>query len=658
MPDSFVFTKETDKSSKLTKNQRNTLAELVSDRWLHTTGELAQLIEESREGWDFYLRNRTLPKPTKTMAGSKLDTSDVMDASQTKLRLGAIPRAVDSVMAVLHNSLFPADERFFVGTPQNDLSDQKQDIYEQFLETNLAQDNTTEELRRFMLTLCIDCAAAVSINWKVKTRKKVTYETPTIKIGSITIPVPVMGLEKKTNPKFVEWEGSHVECLDFNDWRADTAAKNFEDAWFTHRWYLPCWEVEEDFGLKDVEPYHSAYEFEDPIGNRKRESSGLAIPIPFDEEEEGKENALLMASYDDFVIGGKVYKNHVALVLNGQDLIWFGENPYNHGRKPYIVSSLLPIPNQVYGISLIKHAIPSAAVIDTAVQKILKIAALAADPIFEVDMMEPAFRKSRQIKPGMTIPVKNIGRAIAQVQVQLTNLPALENIITKMEGNIREVTGASPMLAGDDFSQQPANITAFQVDQHSQGAAGRFQAIMTNFSNGVLDPLLYMVFENDKQFKEKTEYIRVGTNDHELEPDIIKQLDYKWVITSAQATNTRGKRLANLRSFLFDMTPMLVQNGIIQLSTDQMILKQGAAMQELMILAGMPNADKFLQVVPGVDDGVPPVQPPIVPGAGPPPGQPVPPPGVPGPQVPPQGPPPSPQPIPPGGQPPNGMPPG
>lgn len=651
MIEGAAYSKDDNKASTLGKAASKDLADMISKRWKTTTSELYELIDESKEGWNFYLKNKGKPKVQKTLSGQKLDASTVADSSSTPLRLGSIPRAVDSVMAILHNAVFPSDERFFYGTPKNDVAREYQEMYEVYKSENFAEDNTTEEIRKFMLTLCIDPAACLAVHWKQKRRKKVTYTTPTIKIGNIEIPVPLFGLDRKVDKNFVEWEGTKVEALDFNDFRVDTAARSFDDAWFARRWYAPCCDVEEEFGVKDVKPYKESYEVDDPLGNLKRESSGLTVPIAFESEEEGKSDALLMCCYDDFYINGKSYKNHVAVVLNGQELVWFGENPYDHGRKPYIVTSLLPVPNQVYGLSLIKHAIPSAAVIDTAVQKILKIAALAADPIFEVDMMEPAFRKSRQIKPGMTIPVKSVGRAISQVQVNITNLPALDNIIEKMEANIREVTGASPMLAGDDFNNQPANITAFQVDQHVQGASGRFQAIMTNFCNVVLESLLYMSFENDKQYKTKTEYVTIGMDEKELTPDLIKQMDFKWTITSSQANNTRGKRLENMRSFLFDIAPMLVQNGIMQLSPDIIQLEQGKALQELMVLAGMPNADKFLNIISGgmTPDGQSPL-PPAQPGAaGSPPVGPGTPPGVPMPPLPDAGAPPAAQPYPPGG---------
>jgi hypothetical protein len=260
-----------------------------------------------------------------------------------------------------------------------------------------------------------------------------------------------------------------------------------------------------------------------------------------------------------------------------------------------VVHSLQPIPNQIYGLPLIHHAVPSAAVADTAVGKALKIGALAADPIFEVDATERALNKSFQVKPGMTIPVKR-ANSIRQVQVNIANLPFLMELLQKAEENIREVTGASQMIMGEDFNQ-PANITAFQVDQHMQGANSRFQAIMKNFNNNVLEVILFISFENFKQYKSQTEYVPIGQENKELTPDLIKQMDFKWIVTSAQAANSRGKRLANAMGLLSDIIPTLVSNGLAQLSGNMPVFDIPNILKQIMVLGGEPMVDQYMQVV-------------------------------------------------------------
>jgi len=617
MPDSYAFDDAVN-VAKSFGSKGNDVAQMISERFSRTTSEIQELISDSKEAWDFYLRNHPQAQHLAGQTGRRLGTANI-NRSKKGLRLGLIPRSVDSVLSILHNSIFPSDERFFRGTPKNDVALRYQELYEQYRADNFAESNATEELRRFLLTLELDPAACLAVPWKVKKRKKTVYEAPSISFGGIEIPLPVLGVKEKTINDFVEFEGTVVECLDFNDWRVDPNARSIEDSWFIRRWYAPTWQVERDYDLKNVKPYHTSYLWDDDVdGNQKRLASGLTAPIPFDEEEEGKQQALLMICYDDFVIKGKVYENHVAVTLNGQELIWFGPNPYNHGRVPYIVHSLMPIPNQIYGLSLIKHAIPSAAVVDTAVDRVLKIGSWAAKPVFEVLNTEPAWRESKEVEPGMTIPVKRLG-SIQQIQVNVTNLSLLEAVIQKAEDNIREVTGASPVFTGDDFANSPSNITAFQVDQHIQGANSRFQSIMNNFTNSVLEPLLYMSFENDKQFKTKDEYVAVGDITKTLTPELIKQMDFKWLITSAQAANSRGKRLANIRSLLLEIIPPMLQSGLVSLKPQGIEVDPYVALNDMLVLGGLPNANEIIKLIPmqGAMNGLPGLPPNVTGGGGP-----------------------------------------
>lgn len=630
MPESAAFYDQDNLTKTLKESDRSKVAELISQRFSNATTQIQKLIEDSRDAWDFYLHNKPNANVPQMSKGDKIEVNN--RTSRRGLRLGLIPRSVDSVLSILTNSLFPSDERFFRGTPQNPSAMEFQEMIEQFMADNFAEANITQEMRKLLLTLLLDSAAACAVQWKQKKRKKVVYEAKSIELAGIKVELPVLGMKKKTIDDFIEWEGSSLEPLDFNDWRVDPTARCIEDSWFIRRWYEPVWKVKRDYNLKKVDAYHTAWEdSNDANSNMKRSASGLADPpIKLDSEDAGKEDALLMACYDDFIIDGELYENHIAVTLNGKELIWFGPNPYHHGRMPYIVTSLIPIPNQIYGMSLINHAIPSAGVVDTAVDKIMKIGHLAAEPIFEVDATEAAFKKAKRVTAGMTFPVRK-PNSIRQVPIQVQNLSVLLQIIEKAEDNIREVTGASPLFTGEDFANSPSNITAFQVDQHLQGANSRFQAMMNNFSNVVLEQFCYMAFENFKQFKEKDEFVPVGMEQKELTVDILRQCDFKWLITSANAANTRGKRLANIRSLLLEIMPPLVQGGVVKLSQQNLVIDQQQLLREMLVLGGVPNADELLKSEPmEMMNG--PLQPPVPGGPGQAPAIPEGQPGIPAPQ--------------------------
>ena len=420
------------------------------------------------------------------------------------------------------------------------------------------------------------------------------YEFPKVQIGGHEISMPLLGPKKSMLENYVSWEGTSLEVLNFNDWRVDPTARDLDNSWFMRRWYAPVHEVKSNYDLPSVMPYQRAWEVDGVENSEVFKNNGLNAPISFEQEAQGAEQALLMICYDDFVINGTVYKNHYAVVLNGKQLIAFGENPYAHGRKPYLIQSYHPLPNQIYGMAAIRHAIPSAALIDTLTDHALRISDLAANPIFEVDYKEPFFQESREVRPGMTCPVKRPGQAIRQIPINVSNLSLILDMIQQAKQNIRETTGAVAFLSGDELPRQQTTMTAFQVDQHVQGSNSRFLAVIKNLTNGLLEPFLQMSFENDQQYKSKDEYL-AGFSE-KLTPELIQQMEFKWVVTSAQASNTRGKQLNNMKALLFEVVPKLVDAGVMQLDNQQILFKPLEGLKQLMVSSGMDNFEALFEV--------------------------------------------------------------
>jgi len=206
------------------------------------------------------------------------------------------------------------------------------------------------------------------------------------------------------------------------------------------------------------------------------------------------------------------------------------------------------------------------------------------------NMRDAGVRKHGNIhvKPGMMLPVETFS-AYQQLPINLANLSILESIIAKNEQTIQEVTGANPFISGDQPTQ--SNITAFEVDQRIQGGNSRFQSIMTNLANLVLEPYVQIAFENFQQFKSKTEII----GDYSLSPDDIRLLDFKWVTIASQATMSRNRRIANMKALLFDVLPNLIQQGIVQLKPVGLEFDQVSALRNFLVDNGILDADKILR---------------------------------------------------------------
>ena len=144
MPDTEIFSEVKNKIDDLTITQQEELAQETARLFLDSTDQIQHMIDDSLVAWD-YFHNSEPRHDFKRSFATKQDGADVR-RQLSNARLGDIPVAVNSILAFLHNSTFPSDERFFRATPLNDIAAENQDSYEVFLSENMGEVNTIEEL--------------------------------------------------------------------------------------------------------------------------------------------------------------------------------------------------------------------------------------------------------------------------------------------------------------------------------------------------------------------------------------------------------------------------------------------------------------------------------------------------------------------------------
>lgn len=482
----------------LSEDDRRAIANQTRELWHDWTQQIQPLLNESSEGWQLYAEN--VPKSGYVSSNFK-DVKTKKEQGRKGIRLGFVARSVDSIHSVQHNTTFPTDERFFDGKPANDMAKENQDLYETWKAENLGLIDFNGAMNDHRKNSIIDGTACAHTPWKSRKKRHVTYEP--VKLFGV-LPVPFLPPTKKVDDNYVCWEGTDCEPLAMVDWRADPNSPKFdENCGFIRRWYEPTWQIKETYKLKEVKPYHECQDDWDKDTQRK-EAMGINHWSIGKGEVEGKDNALLKIRYDNFVVNGKVYKNHVALVLNDTDTIYFGPNDYDHGDKPYILTPYKKIPGCVYGKSAIRDIIPIAHACDTTVTQFVDILSWAAGPILQKNVKDPliAALGNLELRPGMQVPT-TIPDAIRQVAINIGSAEALPVMTDRLESYIREATGATQMFTGADPSggEQP---TAFQVGASMEGSNNRFQETMTIFNNTALDRFMKMAWENDRQFMTKT----------------------------------------------------------------------------------------------------------------------------------------------------------
>lgn len=589
------------KATQLTQEQQWQIAQdYGARRWAHVRQQkIARLVEDSQEAWDHLLSNTPDLAVLSRRTGGVLTPAQMKDIQTKSLRMGKIPEIVFTLLAMQHESTFPSGDRFFELTPNNDVAKQHKELMAQFLMDNLTQSRFDFACWLHRLNTIVDGTAACAVHYRRRSRRKTIYERPVLTLGPLKFGLPIT--EAKTR-QVVEWEGTTLEPLNFNDWIVDPDAASLEESYFIRRWYAPTHDVAREFHLPidEVLPHEHAAETwqRNPIA----EHSGIATAFTASmQEPEGKSKALLMGIYDDFLVEGTLYKNHVAIILNDSRVIYFAENEYNHGRKPYLISQYYALPGQLYGLSAVKHVLPAAAVRDKLIYATAKTAHLAANPMMLIDHTELAFMGNTQPEWGAKIPVKNPNGAIQVLQVPAQNLPVVANLIATTEHFMESSTGVNPIIAGQPLAEggQP---TAFHVNQMAQAGGIKFRPLLRQFNALILEPFLSMAYENFQQYFSGEQ--PVGGFDKSVSRQLFRLSSFGFLLTAAAALQARNQQLANFQ-LLLQLIPDAMKLGWLKLKGGQTEVDIHALFRQLLLTGQVPNVSDLIQYTQPEQDSMP-----------------------------------------------------
>lgn len=594
-----MFDIKKNKVDEIPSHLRFKLAQQFAKRWKDTRqNRIQDLIQDSRDVWDHILSHLPENRRSKSKTYNKFSSrSD----EQQGIRLGKVADIFFTLSAIQHNYTFGADDGFFRGTPLNKHAKETQEKLESFYRTNFGEANYDMKMLEHRKNAIADGTAVSSVHWEQRKRKQTVWEPTTLSLPTGLTAMLGMGQPPSIELPFVkpegeikevvEWEGTVIEPLSFNDWVANPDATSFEDAWFQRRWYETTWKIKRDYKLNKIESYFKCHEEHDK--NNQQEPLGITRSIDAEENEiEGGEKALLMVVYDDFVIDGKAHENHAMLILNDTEVLWFGENDYNHGMKPYVLTQYYPIPGQLYGLSALKHILPAAAALDRFMDQSLKAGDILTDPIFTVLSSELAFQDDIRVEFGETYPVKNHG-AISPIPVPTPDVRYLQFLIQYLIDFMENHTGATPAFSGQ--SPDGSDTTAFQVSQHMQGASTKFQVITSTFNNSTLEPLLKMIHSNFQQFKTQLE--EVPSYSEPLTPSEIRLSKFKWTLTSIAAQANKNQELAMMRELLMNIIPTGVQNQVMTIKPGASEADVHQLLRRLMVTAGFKDVDEVLKFI-------------------------------------------------------------
>jgi hypothetical protein len=520
----------------LTESARNTLAQnIVSDfsRWKEAR---APLEATWRECWEAYLCDM----------GSLYAQAEDGAPDRSRVVRPVLYEAVESLHANLLNSLFPAGERFFSVHGKTEADHQKASVIEEFLRTKLQDMCFIERYGRFLKQAIITGNTVAAVPWRRERAKR--RQTEPITLFGVTV-----GHRRVVVDELVA-NGPSFEVLDMFDFLIDPDAVDFQQAKVIRRLKRPLDALRANpaYGnLEGLTPDGAASPEADSAKAARRQAFGIQEGSL--QGSGGREGLVtLLEAWGDFRIDGVVYQNYVCTVAAGSRVIRFEPNPYDCGEKPFVFTTFIPVPNEVYGIGAIEKSLGLQHAINTLTNQKLDVINISINSPFTYLVNDDVFDPNNLVtRPGALIPVKSHD-TLKPVQY-LNNFTVAFSEIADLKNELQEATGALKYFTG--ASSGGSERTATEVSALVQGGAQKFSSVINHLEQTSLEPFLQVIFAQAKQFLREPEMLRVARNDGSMEfvrilPDLLRQAQCAFRIDGSQAAVLKGRELEALVTFL------------------------------------------------------------------------------------------------------------
>ncbi len=292
---------------------------------------------------------------------------------------------------------------------------------------------------------------------------------------------------------------------------------------------------------------------EDLSRQSRRRAFGLNDSEDSADGSQPGEDILLYEAWGNFRIGETVFENYVCVIANEERVIRFEPNPYEAGVKPFVFTSFIPVPNEVYGIGAIEKSLGLQHAINTLTNQKLDVINISINNPFTYLINDDIFDPDTVVtRPGALIPVKSHD-TLKPIQY-LNNFTVAFNEIADLKSEVQEATGALKFFTGADSSNDNRR-TATEVSALLNAGTQKFSYFIAHLQNTSLQPFLNIIFDHAKQFMNRPETLRILHRDGSLKfmdvlPELLRESRCTFRIESANNIMTRENELGSLVSFL------------------------------------------------------------------------------------------------------------
>lgn len=288
-----------------------------------------------------------------------------VDASKTttraKIFVPIIFQVVEATIPKIMNVIFGSDEYFDV-EPSNKKDQPMADVIKILLNYQLYQADFFIKFMDFTKQLILYGTSYFLVFWKVE-RKWVWTRTPIrqdFQILGFKLGSKIIGWNEKKEYK-VTFRGPDLEVLDILDVWPDPASPNEKQG---RGVFVRTWEdvdsiKEKGKGAYPVYANTETDALKSKDGNMQNSrQSRLSSRGTTQQMKQSGDNVEELSFYGLYDLDGDGIREEVQIVIGSRKVLLKAQsNPFHHGKRPLIRSTLFPVPKEWYGIGLVEPVI-------------------------------------------------------------------------------------------------------------------------------------------------------------------------------------------------------------------------------------------------------------------------------------------------------------
>jgi hypothetical protein len=238
-------------------------------------------------------------------------------------------------------------------------------------------------------------------------------------------------------------------------------------------------------------------------------------------------------------------------------------DPFAHGTFPYLVARTEVHPGMFYGSGQGRLARALQYLANDFANQTNDVGAYTLNPVVIRNMAYVGSNPLKPLFPGVAWDVLDINQAVKFERPPWELMQAGLNMLNAIIGMEQDFSGSPPIAQGIGARGAAKTATGAQILQRN--ALTPLQDVLEDVEADVMVPLLYMVWINAMQYRDKNVMATVAGEQINVDPmQLALDAEFRW-LASSQAVNRaqRTQQMMSLLQGIMPLIPLMVQNGYV-----------------------------------------------------------------------------------------------